>query len=155
MAQSILSRFNLSKERLEDFQTELLHKGEDVCGQGARLRNELEQRSTKVAGRLRDASLTKIYDLGAATLSRAAEWSDRVPVVSEGAGELRERAEALQTAREDVKRPPIDDYDDLNVKQVAEALDGLSVYELEKVRRYEEANKDRVTVLRDVERRVG
>ncbi len=155
MAQSILSRFNGARERLETFQDDLVHRRDDVCDRGAELRRQIEQRSTTAAGRLRDASLTTIYEFGASTLSTAAELTGKVPVVGSGAEGLRERAEALQSASRDVQRPPIDDYDDLNVRQVSEALDGLTVYELAKVREYEEANKDRVTVLRDVKRRIG
>lgn len=146
MAQSILSRFNLhiSKQRIQDVQEDLSEK-----------RQKLEQQSTKVTGRLRDASLTTIYGLGATTLSRAAELSDKVPVVRSGATGLRQKAENLQQAGDAVQRPPIADYDELNVKQVAEALEGLSVYDLEKVKRYEKANKDRVTVMREVDRLVN
>ncbi len=145
MAQSILSNLNinLSKQRLEEVQQSLADK-----------REQLKQQSTKVTGRLRDASLTTIYGLGATTLSRAAEVSTKVPVVRSGAEGLREKSAQLQQAGDAVQRPPIANYDELNVKQVGEALEGLSVYDLEKVKRYEKANKDRVTVLRQVDRLV-
>lgn len=143
MTQSLFSKLNLSKERLQDLQKDLEAR-----------RDNLEARSNKAVGRLRDASLTTIYEFGANTLDRAAELSDRVPVVRGGAEGLRKRAESLKDAGEAVQKPPIEDYDELNVKQVADALDGLSAYELEKVRRYEEAHKNRVTVLRDVESRI-
>ena len=133
MAQSLLSRLNLSKERLTELQSGLFLKGEGA----------------------RDASLSAIYGLGASTLTRAAELSDRVPLVQGSSEGLRQKAEALQDAGKAVQRPPIDEYDQLNVQQVNDALEGLSEYELEKVRRYEESNKNRVTVLREVERLLG
>lgn len=133
MAQSLLSRLNLSKERISELQNGLFLKGEGA----------------------RDASLSAIYGLGASTLTRAAELSDRVPLVQGSSEGLRQKAEALQDAGKAVQRPPIDEYDQLNVQQVNDALEGLSEYELEKVRRYEESNKNRVTVLREVERLLG
>lgn len=127
MTQSPLSRLNLSKQRLEE---------------------------------LRDASLTRLYEAGATTLSSAADWLDKtplakkVPFAKESAGQLRETAKAAEQAGKAVNLPPIADYDELNVKQVNEALEGLTAYELEKVRAYETAHKNRVTVLREVERRL-
>ena len=144
MPQSLLSKLNLSKERLEELQRGLATK-----------RVELEQRSSTTAGRLRDASLTTIYEFGANTLDRAAELSEGVPVVRSGVEGLRKSAESLKEASVAVQRPPIEGYDELNVKEVGQALEGLSAYELEKVRRYEEANKNRVTLLRDLESRLG
>ncbi|MFP4596717.1 MAG: hypothetical protein ACOC9W_02885 [Persicimonas sp.] len=155
MAQSLFNKFNLSKESLTELQQDLLHKGADVRERSVRLRDELEERSTEVTGRLRDASLTKLYGVGATTLSRAAELADKVPSLRDSANELRQKAEAAQEASEAVQRPPIANYDELNVGEVSEALDGLSAYDLEKVRRYETAHKNRVTVLRDVEQRLN
>ncbi len=133
MAQSLLSRLNLSKERLTELQNGLFLKGEGA----------------------RDASLSAIYGLGASTLTTAADLSERVPLVQGSSEGLRQKAEALQDAGKAVQRPPINEYDELNVQQVNQALEGLSEYELEKVRRYEESNKNRVTVLREVERLLG
>ncbi|MFU8805935.1 MAG: hypothetical protein ACNA8W_19135 [Bradymonadaceae bacterium] len=139
----LLSRWNVSRERLTELQNNLVHKGQ-----------ELENKSTVVTGRWRDASLTTIYELGATTLSTAAQWTDKVPGLRTGAKSLRERAEALHVAGASVQQPPIANYDELNVRQIGEALEGLSAYELDKVRRYEEAHKNRVTILRGVERRL-
>ena len=47
--------------------------------------------------------------------------------------------------------PPMEDYDSLNVEQISKRLEGLSVEELERVRRYEAANKDRSTLHRRIE----
>ena len=141
---TILSKLNLSKERIEELQQGLVTK-----------REELEKRSTKTAGRLKDASLTTIYEFGANTLGRAAELSEGVPVVGGRADGLRKQAESLKEASAKVQRPPIEGYDDLNVQEVSQALEGLNAYELEKVRRYEEANKDRVTVIRAIDSLIG
>ncbi len=49
---------------------------------------------------------------------------------------------------------PIDNYDELNVSEVSGKLDDLSAEELEKVRDYEKRNKNRETLLGQIERRI-
>jgi hypothetical protein len=150
-----LSRWNFSRERLTELQSSLLHKSEDVREKGLRLRRELESRSVEVTGQLKDASLTTLYEVGSTTLSTAAQWGEKLPVLENESRLLRDKAAALEAARQEVQRPGVALYDELNVKQILEALDGLSTYELRKLSRYEEANKNRVTILREVERRLS
>lgn len=50
---------------------------------------------------------------------------------------------------------PIDGYDRLEVGQVLERLAGLSERELRLIRRYEEANRNREEVLREIDRRLA
>lgn len=159
MRDSILSRFDFSEERIDELREQLEQKREKLeqKGQQARSRTEevledVQTRSNMIAGRLRDSSLSTGYEVGANTLSRAAQLLDDVPGVAKGAEGLRERARDLEEAGKAVERPPIDDYDELNVQQVNDALEELTPWQLEKVRRYEQANKDRVTILREVDR---
>ena len=49
---------------------------------------------------------------------------------------------------------PIDGYDEMNVDEVSERLDGLSVEELQLVRDYEETNKKRETLLEKMDRKI-
>jgi uncharacterized protein (DUF433 family) len=49
---------------------------------------------------------------------------------------------------------PIRDYDDLNVGEIAEQLDNLSVEELQATRAYEQQNKNRDTLLEQIDRRM-
>ena len=148
----------LSDERIDELREQFRQKRDELQQKGKQARDrteevvqDLQTRSTILAGQLRDGSLSTGYEVGANTLSRAAELLEDAGV-SKRADSLRERAQNLQEAGDAVERPPIDDYDELNVHQVNDALDGLSPWELEKVRRYETANKDRVTVLREVKR---
>jgi hypothetical protein len=53
---------------------------------------------------------------------------------------------------EAVLRPDVDGYDELNARDVANALDALDHIELLKVRRYEAAHKNRKTVLAAVDK---
>jgi hypothetical protein len=49
---------------------------------------------------------------------------------------------------------PIEGYDEMNVDEVSERLDGLSVEELQLVRDYEELNKGRETLLERMDRKI-
>lgn len=155
MSQSLLSKFELSEERLAQLQEEVRKKRQQAREQSQQLWRSVEVRSADVTGRLRDDSLTTVYEAGANALSKAADWLDQVPLARDGAEGLRQRSADLEEARQSIEQPPVDDYDEMNVREVDEALDGLTVCQLQKVRRYEEANKDRVTVLRSIERRLS
>ena len=47
------------------------------------------------------------------------------------------------------------DYEELNVDEVSNKLDGLSATELKKVREYEEHNKNRETLITEIDRRIS
>src|SRR5215203_3974252 len=49
---------------------------------------------------------------------------------------------------------PIEGYDELTVEEVSARLDALSAEELREVREYEERNKNRDTVLEQLDRRI-
>ena len=49
---------------------------------------------------------------------------------------------------------PIDNYDDLNADEISRQISSLSVEELRVVRDYEERNKNRETVLEQLDRRI-
>ena len=49
---------------------------------------------------------------------------------------------------------PVEGYDELNVGEISEQLDGLSVDELRTIRDYEKRNKDRETLLQEIERNI-
>jgi hypothetical protein len=49
---------------------------------------------------------------------------------------------------------PIEGYDEMNVDEVSQRLDGLSVEELQLVRDYEELNKKRETLLERMDRKI-
>ena len=49
---------------------------------------------------------------------------------------------------------PISGYDDLNVEEVGKSLDNLSAQELREVRQYEKANKNRETVIGQIDRKL-
>jgi len=86
----------------------------------------------------------------------------RESVTRSGAGRSRQEEEeepqAESTAPEQShagdEELPIEDYDSLNIKQISERLEGLSDEEVEQLRRYEAANKNRSTLLRRLDERL-
>ncbi|MEJ7843963.1 MAG: hypothetical protein WKF95_19565 [Rubrobacter sp.] len=70
-------------------------------------------------------------------------------VVGIAAGATRDTAESA------AGQPPFADYDDMNVEEVTEQLDGLSEAELRRVRNYEQGNKNRATLIAEVDRRLA
>jgi len=51
-------------------------------------------------------------------------------------------------------RPPIEGYDEMNVEEITEQLDSLSEAELRRTRTYERGNKDRQTLVAEMDRRL-
>ena len=83
----------------------------------------------------------------------------RESVSRSGAGSRQEVPQAESTTPEQSRRAgdeelPIEDYDSLNVKQISERLAELSDEEVEQLRRYEAANKNRSTLLRRLDERL-
>lgn len=58
-------------------------------------------------------------------------------------------------AETEVETPPIEAYDTLDVTDILERLDDLASEELCTLRAYESENKERVTVLRAIDKRLG
>ncbi|MGB3632580.1 MAG: hypothetical protein WA982_00915 [Rubrobacteraceae bacterium] len=79
--------------------------------------------------------------------------------VQEGArmaSESTERAAtSMQVAAEGHPGVPISDYDEMNVGEVSTQLEGLSEDELSRVRDYETQNKNRRTVIEEIDRKMA
>ena len=137
----------------------------------------VQRRNVEFASRLSDANLGRIRDEARHGYRSGVRLAERMEAQKETSGELlKEFAGAyidfiyspLAVGGEVVEEvpaspavpqvagpvAPIVGYDDLNVKQVAERLDGMSSEGLEKVREYEVATKNRETVLREVSSRL-
>lgn len=59
------------------------------------------------------------------------------------------------TAESAAGQPPFADYDEMNVEEITEQLDGLSEAELRRVRNYEQGNKNRGTLIAQIDRRLA
>ena len=94
----------------------------------------------------------KLHGAHVATLQRVSgllDKADDLPVV----GRLWAPAARFAEDRlEQARKPSIEDYDELNAKTIIGLVDDLDRLELVKIREYEQANKDRVTVLRAVDK---
>ena len=92
----------------------------------------------------------RLFTLGADGLTRAHDLLEAVPAP------LGTVARPLQGLLDDglgqVNTAPIEGYDDMNVKQVDDAVRGLGPVALARVARHERANKNRKTVFRAVTR---
>ncbi len=64
-------------------------------------------------------------------------------------------ATSVQAAAEGHPGVPIEGYDELNVKDAAGRLDGLSAAELQRVREYETQNKNRQTLLDQIDQKLA
>ena len=84
---------------------------------------------------------------GAQAVNQAAQQATRG--AEQGAQEGAVAAQRVAT------KVSIEDYDDLNVAEIVEQLDNLSVGELQRVRAYEQQNKDRDTLLEQIERKIN
>jgi hypothetical protein len=71
-----------------------------------------------------------------------------------------EKQKSTEIAAEDAEKNtdtaafPIDGYDEMNVGEVSERLDGLSVDELKRVRKYEKRNKDRGSLRKEMKQKI-
>jgi hypothetical protein len=75
---------------------------------------------------------------------------------SKGGEQFVENTEAAKAARKEVSGgQPIEGYDDMNVEEVKDELDGLSEGDLKKVKSYEEDHKNRRTLLEQLHRKLG
>jgi gas vesicle protein len=64
-------------------------------------------------------------------------------------------ADATRSAAETAAgQPPIAGYDEMNVDEITERLDGLSEAELRRTRNYEQRNKNRETLIAQIDRRL-
>lgn len=147
-------------ETLQQQRQTLEQRGQALA---VKLSRELELRRDALADRVVQDTLGRALSLGAHVLGslgeRIQEVHSRWPIqwdkIDQGARRITERADVLAQRRAALERPAIADYDALNVAQVHAALDRLSRYELTKLAEYERAHKGRVTVLREVERRLN
>jgi hypothetical protein len=86
----------------------------------------------------------------AGSAQEGARAASRVVGAATGAAAGTTRAAAEGMAGQ----PPIAGYDEMNVDEITERLDDLSDAELVRVRDYERRNKNRETLLAQVERRM-
>ncbi len=84
---------------------------------------------------------------------RRAEQAEKRTEEAEKRAEEAERSSSEAESREDDDLP-LADYDSLNIRQISERLDELSVEEIRRLRDYEVRNKDRSTLVNRLNSRI-
>lgn len=116
-------------------------------------RHELVRNLRNQAQRVRGDGQEAIWNFQTQTLERVDALLDRAGDVP-GVSRVVESAERVVEQRlATVTAVPVDSYETMNVKQVCRAIRSLDRVALLKIRRFEELNKNRKTVLDAVERR--
>src|SRR5215207_2302963 len=95
---------------------------------------------------------------------KAAEQTQQAEKVAKDTQKAEKAAKQTQKATETAAKSaqkssepatfPIEGYDEMNVGEVSERLDGLSVDELKRVRKYEKDNKDRGTLRKEMKQKI-
>lgn len=124
---------------------------------------KLEHNKSLAFGQLRDAYLERAYGMGEFALGATGDLLERaqenspLPLTSLQAPTTRllKCARAMAKSKDDVQKPAIASYDELNVAKIKVELAKLDIYNLNKAKVYESAHKNRVTVLREIERLLG
>jgi len=127
-------------DRLRDAPEKLQTRSQEV---GRKLRERL--------GELRDEGEERAWEIEKRALEAAGGLIERASEVPMVAGVAPKVEGAVQDRLGKITQPPIDGYDELNVKSIRIAMGELDRLDLVKVARYEEAHKNRKTVLRDIE----
>jgi hypothetical protein len=68
---------------------------------------------------------------------------------------IRESVRRSEAGQKAITGVQIEGYDELNVGEIVERLDNLSAEELQRVRAYEQRNKNRDTLLKQIDRRIN
>lgn len=165
MAQVLpVDRFNQSIEQLQglqkQLQAQLVERQQWLATRVDDTKTQIERRQQLLLGQTRDQQLLRLYALQQRALDLLGQVIERLEHVAPlGKAALQQKHDQLVALLEeiDVRKqalhtPKIDNYDDLNVKQINAHLDQLNYYELSKLKTYEQTHKNRVTVLREVEK---
>ncbi len=141
-------------------QQELERRVEETRDRVDALRVEMDRRKSVAVGSVKDEAASRAFTASETALSTASSLLGRIhsasplkiDAVKARTRRLASCAKGMARRRDAIAAPPIEGYDALNVKKVNASLEGLSFYDLRKVAAYEVANKNRVTVLREIER---
>ncbi len=129
-------------------------KATEVAAKAEKKKAE-KQRAEKVAKETRKAEeAAEVTQEATETAAKSAQKSTEV-----AAKDAEETQKSTEIAAKDAQKNtetgafPIEGYDQMNVGEVSERLDGLSEAELKRVGKYEEDNKDRGTLRKEMEQK--
>ena len=143
-AQEGLKAAQQGTERALEATQQALEATQQVAQQGLRVAEEATVKAEQATAKAEQATM----EAKQATAKTQAETREAALRLEEETREV-----ALQAA---VHRSlETKDYEALNVDEVSNKLDGLSATELKKVREYEEHNKNRETLITEIDRRIS
>jgi hypothetical protein len=115
------------------------------------------QKAEKAAEQTQKATETAAKSAQKSSEPAAEETQKSTEIAAKDAEETQKSTEiAAKDAQKNTEAAtfPIEGYDEMNVGEVSERLDGLSVDELKRVRKYEKDNKDRGPLRKDMKQKI-
>jgi hypothetical protein len=115
------------------------------------------QKAEKAAEQTQKATETAAKSAQKSSEPAAEETQKSTEIAAKDAEETQKSTEiAAKDAQKNTETAtlPIEGYDEMNVGEVSERLDGLSVDELKRVRKYEKHNKDRGTLRKEMNQKI-
>ncbi|HET6659014.1 MAG TPA: hypothetical protein VFH16_03765 [Rubrobacter sp.] len=115
------------------------------------------QKAEKAAEQTQKATETAAKSAQKSSEPAAEETQKSTEIAAKDAEETQKSTEiAAKDAQKNTETAtfPIEGYDEMNVGEVSERLDGLSVDELRRVRKYEKDNKNRGTLRKEMKQRI-
>lgn len=144
--------FDNAVERGEDVEQEAINNTKEITNQAEERANKMQNRITRSFRRSKDEMDSQIESalnrLDIPSRANIAELNAKLDVLDKKLNELM----ALQA--EAVVELPMPRYDKLTAKEIVSKLAPLTIEELAAVKQYEMAQENRVTVLREVDRRL-
>ena len=142
-----------SRSEVNEPATNGAQKDTEVAAEDARQKAEKQkadkQRAEKVAKETRKAEETQ-----EATEMAAKSAQKSIEPAAEETQKSTEIAAEDAEKNIDMAAFPIDGYDEMNMDEVSERLEGLSADELKRVRKYEKDNKNRRSIRKEVKQKI-
>jgi phosphate starvation-inducible protein PhoH len=121
------------------------------------VKDDAQKKAEKAAEQTQKATETAAKSAQKSSEPAAEETQKSTEIAAKDAEETQKSTEiAAKDAQKNTETAtfPIEGYDEMNVGEVSERLDGLSVDELRRVRKYEKDNKNRGTLRKEMKQRI-
>ena len=112
--------------------------------------SQYREGTQRAAGSAQEGARAGSQAIADVTRLAANTTRDTADIAAGTAGAMAGAAAGASTAGQ----PPFADYDEMNVDEITEQLDGLSEAKLRRVRNYEQGNKNRETLIAQIDRRL-
>lgn len=144
--------FDEAVERGEGVQESAMNNAKEMTNQVQESANQMQDRITSSFRRSKDEMDSQIESalnrLDIPTRSNIAELNAKLDALNEKLNEI------MTAQAEPVVEQPMPRYDKLTAKEIVSKLAPLTIEELVAVKQYEMAQENRVTILREVDRRL-